>query len=159
MNLKLIYALILTVLPVSELRIGLPVAVLYAIEENIPVIFIFSLVVLLNILLIFFVFYFLDNLHNIFMKLEFYKKIFNKYMKRFQKKVDNFEKTYSSWGFLALVLFVGIPIPGTGVWAGSLVSWLLGLNRKKSILAISIGVLIAGIFILLGTLGFINFLL
>ena len=38
MNLKLIYALILTVLPISELRLGLPVAILYAIEENIPII-------------------------------------------------------------------------------------------------------------------------
>jgi len=77
-------------------------------------------------------------------------------MKRFQKKVDKFEKRYESIGFLALVLFVGIPLPGTGAWTGCLVSWILGLNRKKSIFAISLGVLIAGVLILLGTLGFIS---
>ena len=159
MNLKLLYALILTVLPISELRLGLPVAIFYAIENNIPIMFVFSLVVLLNILLIFFIFYFLDNLHQVFMKLKFYRKIFERYIARFQKKVDKFERKYDSWGFLILVLFVGIPLPGTGAWSGCLVSWLLGLNRKKSILAISVGVLIAGILILLGTLGFINFLL
>jgi uncharacterized membrane protein len=159
MNLKLVYALILTVLPLSELRLGLPVAILYSLEENIPIIFIFSLVILLNILLIFFVFYFLDKLHNTFMKLKIYRKIFNKYVARFQKKVDKFERRYDLWGFLALVLFVGIPLPGTGAWSGCLVSWLLGLERKKSVLAIGAGVIIAGIVILLGTLGFINFFL
>ena len=105
--LKFIYALILTLLPVSELRIGLPVAVLYAIENNVPIMFVFLPVILLNILLIFFVFYFLDNLHKFFMKIGFYKKIFNKYIKRFQKRIDKFVKTYNMMGFLALVLFVG----------------------------------------------------
>lgn len=156
MDLKLIYALILTIMPVTELRVGLPIAIIYAIEHNIPIILIFSLIVLLNILVIFLVFYFLDNLHNIFMNLKFYRKFFEVCLKRFQKKVDRFEKRYEILGFLALVLFVAIPLPGTGAWTGCLVSWLLGLDRKKSILAIALGVLIAGILVLLGTLGFIN---
>ena len=59
---------------------------------------------------------------------------------------------------MALVLFVAVPLPGTGAWTGCLLSWLLDLDRKKSILAISIGVLIAGLFILFGTLGFLNLL-
>ena len=156
MDLKLIYALILTIMPVTELRVGLPIAIIYAIEHNIPIILIFSLIVLLNVLVIFFIFYFLDNLHNIFMRLKFYRKFFRVYLKRFQKKIDRFEKRYTTLGFLALVLFVAVPLPGTGAWTGCLVSWLLGLDRKKSILAISLGVLIAGILVLLGTLGFIN---
>lgn len=159
MDLKFIYALILTVLPITELRAGLPIAIVYAIEHNIPIMLIFSLVVLLNILVIFFIFYFLDNLHNIFMSLKFYRKFFEAYLKRFQKKVDKFEKRYKTFGFLALVLFVAVPLPGTGAWTGCLVSWLFGLDRKKSILAISLGVLIAGILVLLGTLGFINLFL
>ena len=156
MDLKLIYALILTIMPVTELRVGLPIAIVYAIEHNIPIMLIFPLIVLLNILVIFFVFYFLDNLHNTFMNLKFYRKFFEAYLKRFQKKVDIFEKRYETLGFLALVLFVAIPLPGTGAWTGCLISFLLGLDRKKSILAISLGVLIAGILVLLGTLGFIN---
>ncbi len=157
MDLKLLWAVILTIMPVTELRVGLPVAILYAIEQNIPVWLIFSLIVLLNILVIFFVFYFLDNLHHIFLKFNPYKKLFEKYVGKFQKKVDKFEKKYETLGFLALVLFVAIPLPGTGAWTGCLLSWLVGLDRKRSILAISIGVLIAGLFILFGTLGFLNF--
>jgi len=156
MDLKLIYALILTIMPITELRVGLPIAIVYAIEHNIPIVFIFSLVILLNILMIFFIFYFLDNFHNLFMNLKFYRKFFEAYLKKFQKKVDRFEKKYQNLGFFTLVLFVAVPLPGTGAWTGCLVSWLLGLDRKKSILAIALGVLIAGIFILVGTLGFIN---
>jgi uncharacterized membrane protein len=158
MDLRLLWAIILTIMPVTELRVGLPVAILYAIDQNIPILLIFSLIVLLNILIIFFIFYFLDHLHHIFLKFGPYRKLFEKYIGKFQKKVDKFEKKYETLGFLALVLFVAVPLPGTGAWTGCLLSWLIGLDRKKSILAISIGVLIAGLFILFGTLGFLNFL-
>ncbi len=156
MGLKLFYALLLTIMPLTELRLGLPVAITYAIEEGVSISLIFSLVILLNILLIFFVFYFLDHLHSYFMKIKFYRKNFEFFLKRFQRKVDKFERKHESLGFLALVLFVAVPLPLTGAWSGCLVSWLLGLDRKKSILSISLGVLIAGILVLMGTLGFIK---
>ena len=156
MDLKLVYALILTVMPVTELRVGLPLAIVYAMEHNIPIMLIFSLVILLNVLIIFGIFYFLDHLHNVFMNFKFYKRIFKKHIERFQKKVDVFERRYKSGGFFALVLFVAVPLPGTGAWTGCLASWLLGLDRKKSILAIALGVFIAGILILLGTISFMN---
>jgi len=156
MNLKLLWAIILTVLPITELRAGLPIAILYATEQQIPIWLIFSLIVLLNILVIFFVFYFLDNLHHISLRIKPYRKFFEKYVAKFQKRVDKFEKKYETLGFLALVLFVAVPLPGTGAWTGCLLSWITDLNRKRSILAISLGVLIAGLFILFGTLGFLN---
>ena len=113
MDLRLIYAIILTIMPVTELRVGLPLAITYAIENNIPISLIFILILLINLLVIFFIFHFLDN-------------------------------------------FVAVPLPGTGAWTGCLLSWLLGLDRKKSILSICIGVIIASILVLFGTLGFIS---
>jgi uncharacterized membrane protein len=156
MDLRLVWAMVLTIMPITELRVGLPLAIVYAIENNIPVWLIFSLIILLNVLIIFFIFYFLDNLHDLFLKFKPYQKLFEKYMGRFQKKVDKFEKKYSVLGFLALVGFVAVPLPGTGAWTGCLLSWGVGLDRKKSIWAISLGVLIAGLFILFGTLGFLS---
>jgi len=153
MNLKIIYALILTLLPISELRLGLPMALSYAKEEGISITLVFSLVVLLNILLIFFIFYFLEKIHSFLLNIKIYRKFFDFYLRSLQKRIDKFEARYSSQGFLALALFVAVPLPGTGAWSGCLVAWLLGLERKKSILAISIGVAVAGILILLGTLG------
>ncbi len=156
MDLRFLYSVILTILPVTELRVGLPIAITFARDNNIPVFLIFSAVVLLNILVIFFVFYFLDIIHKNLMKSGTYRKTFEKFLNKFQKRVDRLERKYSAIGFIALTLFVAVPLPGTGAWSGSLASWLLGLDRKKSILAISLGVIIAGIIVLLGTLGIIN---
>ncbi len=158
MDLRLIWAMLLTIMPVTELRVGLPLAILYATDNGIPVWLIFSLIILLNVLIIFFIFYFLDNIHNIFLKSKVYKKLFEKYLGKFQRKVDKFEKRYDTLGFFALVGFVAVPLPGTGAWTGCLLSWLADLDRKKSILAISLGVLIAGLLILFGTLGFLSLL-
>ena len=47
--------------------------------------------------------------------------------------------------FLALLIFVGIPLPGTGAWTGTLAASLLNMGFKKSVLAVILGVLLAGI--------------
>lgn len=156
MDLRIFYALILSVLPLVELRGGLPLGIIYALEHDIPVLLVFATIILMNILAIFIAFYFLDHVHVALMKVGFYERFFNSYIEKTRRRIDKFEKHYESVGFFALVLFVGIPLPGTGAWSGCLVSWILGLNRKMSAIAISIGVLIAGIIILLGTLGVIN---
>lgn len=49
----------------------------------------------------------------------------------------------SGKGYLALALFVGVPLPVTGAWTGTLVAYVLGLDRRKSTIAIELGVLIA----------------
>lgn len=159
MDLRIIYAILLTLMPVTELRAGLPVAMLYAQDKGISLLLIFILIVLINILLIFFIFFFLDHLHKLLMNFKVYNRVFNASLKRFQKRVDKFEKRHATLGFLALVLFVAVPLPGTGAWSGCLASWLLGLDRKKSIMAIALGVLIAGLLIFLGMLGFFSFFL
>jgi len=156
MDLRIVYAIILSILPVSELRIGLPLAILFANDNNVPLILIFPLIVMVNILAVFIAFFFFDNIHKFFLKNKFYRKIFEKYKDRIQKKVDKFEKQYSTTGFLALAIFVAVPLPGTGAWTGAIISWMLGLDRKKSILAISAGVICAGLLVLLGTLGFLS---
>ena len=64
--------------------------------------------------------------------------------------------------FAALMLFVALPIPGTGAWSGSLVAALFSLSRKHSFLAILLGVIICALIMTLasyGVLGFLSFLL
>jgi len=157
MDWKILWYIILSILPISELRGGLPLAVVYANQHSIPIALIFPLIVMANILAIFLAFFFLDRFHHLFLKIKIYKKFFDKYVERLQKKVDKFEKKYSARGFLALTLFVAVPLPATGAWSGVLIAWLLDLDRKKSILSISLGVLIAGVLVLFGTLGFLRF--
>ena len=53
--------------------------------------------------------------------------------------------------FVALMLFVGIPLPGTGAWTGTLGASFLNMGIKSTVLAVSLGVVIAGIIMLLGS--------
>jgi len=155
MDIQILIGLILTILPVVELRGGLPVIIEYALRNNINFWPYFAAVLILNILVIFFVFFFLDFLHNSFMRLGFYKKFMDKYLENVRRKADKVQKKMiSGLGFIALCIFVAVPLPGTGAWTGSFVAWVLGLKRWKSILAISAGVIIAGFIILLASLGF-----
>lgn len=148
----LIWAILLTLAPLTELRLGLPIALVYATKNSLPVFPIFILILLLNILLIFLIFFFLDYIHHRLLNIKFYAKLSTRYLNSIQKKTNRFEKKHKSIGFLSLVFLVGIPVPFTGAYTGVLLSWLLGLNRKKSILAISAGVMLAGIIIYIGTL-------
>lgn len=55
--------------------------------------------------------------------------------------------------FFALFLFVGIPLPGTGAWTGTLAASLLDMNFKETVIACVLGVLLAGIIMLLLSMG------
>lgn len=153
MDLRFLLVIILSILPISELRGGIPLGILYANQNNIPVLFVIVLAILANLIAIFVAFYFLENLHGLLLKNKFYKRIFESYLKRIQKKVDDIEKKHSSLGFIALTLFVAVPLPATGAWSGVLIAWLLRLDKKKSIISIGLGVIIAGIIVSLTSLG------
>lgn len=147
--------LLLTILPISELRLGLPVVVDYAIKNDINIFLLFLLVILLNILIIFVIYFFLDFIHDKLLHLKLYRKVISVPLERFRKKAKRFEEKKRG-EFLGLFLLVALPIPGTGAWTGTLISWILGINRKKSLLAISLGVLAAGIIVLFGSLGLLS---
>ena len=55
--------------------------------------------------------------------------------------------------YWALFLFVGIPLPGTGAWTGTLAASILDLDFKKTVIAVMAGVLLAGIIMLIGSVG------
>ena len=59
--------------------------------------------------------------------------------------------------FIALLLFVGIPLPGTGAWTGTLAASLLGMSFKKTVLAVILGVLLAGCIMMAGSFGLFSF--
>jgi len=153
---QLLIAIILSVLPIFELRLALPLAIDYAMKNSLPIFPLFLLIVLLNILIIFVIFIFLNFLHEEFMKISVYRKVFGFYINRLQKKVDKVERKMPKYGYLALTLLVAIPLPGTGAWTGCLVAWLLGLEKKKAIPAIALGVILAGVIVLGASLGFFS---
>ncbi len=150
----LLLGILLSILPVVELRGGIP----FAIAQGINPIVAFIFCTLANIAIIPIIFLFLDYLHKHFLKIKPYRKIFNVFLKKIRKRKTKVEKDYQIYGIIALTFFVAIPLPVTGAWTGALIAWLLSLKRGRSFLAIALGVIIAGIIITLATTGIITFL-
>jgi|SRR3989344_3451130 len=139
--------ILLSILPISELRGAIP----YGIVNNVNPGLTFAIAVIFNFLISFVIFFFLDNLHKHFLKVKSYKLFFSKYI---EVKRKSFEKHVGTkFEFWALVIFVSIPLPLTGLYSGALIAWLFNLKRRKSYLALFLGVLIAGIIVTLTTLG------
>lgn len=84
------------------------------------------------------------------------KKFCNFCLKKGEKAGKKLEQKAGKGVYLALLLFVGVPIPGTGAWTGTLAASMLNLDYKKSVLAILGGVLMAGIIMLTFSMGFFN---
>jgi uncharacterized membrane protein len=51
------------------------------------------------------------------------------------------------WGWLGIAVFVAIPLPLTGAWTGTLGAWVLGVSRRKTMLAVVLGVVTAGVIV------------
>lgn len=149
---SLLGAMLLSLLPVAELRGGIPYAV--ALGTNPLIAFIFC--TLVNILVAPICFIFLETLNKILLNIKPYKKFFNSYIKSLRKRKEKVEKAYETYGILALTIFVAIPFPLTGAWTGTFIAWLLGLKRFRSFLAISLGVIIAGIIVTLIVTGILT---
>ena len=60
--------------------------------------------------------------------------------------------------FVALMLFVGIPIPGTGAWTGTLAASILDMGFKRTVLAVILGVLLAGVIMMAASFGLFSFI-
>ena len=67
--------------------------------------------------------------------------------------VRNYKKKQDAGLYIALFLFVGIPLPGTGAWTGTLAASFLDMDFKKSVIAIMLGVILAGIIMGLASVG------
>jgi uncharacterized membrane protein len=138
--------------PILELRASIPLAIIYG-GSLWP--FYVVLAMLANIAVIPFIFYFLDNLHNAFMNIKIYEKLFTRSVNRVRKKIEH--KIGTKGEFLALYFLIALPFPMTGVYTGTLAAWLFNLPRKKSLLYIIYGAITAGIIITLITLFFGSF--
>lgn len=135
--LKLIF---LSILPISEVRGALP----FAFFDKIPYYIAFPVSVLANFSISFFIFFFLDTLNKYLLKIPFYNKIFTRFANNAKEKIS---EKFSKYEYLGLTLFVGIPLPITGIWTGALGAWILQLERKKVYIALFFGVLIASIIV------------
>ena len=109
----------------------------------------FVVCVIANILIGIIIFVLLDKIVFLIKKFKSIENLYNRYVERTQKKLHPLVEKY---GELAVAVFIGIPLPGTGVYSGALGAYVIGLNFKKFIIADIIGVLIAGILVTIAIL-------
>lgn len=128
---------IISLLPILELRGGLIAARILGVEF----IKAFIICYIANIIPVPFILLFINWIFNKMSKWKPTKKIVDWLSNKTLKKKEQIDK----YGYFGLFLFVGIPLPGTGAWTGSLLAILLNLEKKKSFIAIALGVLAAGI--------------
>lgn len=147
----LLQAIILSLAPVSELRGGIPVAIAQGVNPWLA----FAVCTLANMLVAPIVFFFLEFVHHRLLPIKFYRKTFDSVLEHIRKKSS---KTIKKYGYLGLVILAAIPLPGAGAYSSAVLAWFFGMKPWKSVLAISIGTLIAGVIVTLAvTAGFAVF--
>lgn len=145
-------ALIVSMLPILELRGGLIAAKLMGIDFFKA----FAICYFGNLLPIPFILLFIRKVFNLLKKIDKVALLIDKLEARSLRKADQVKK-YRLWG---LFLFVAIPLPGTGAWTGALIADLLDIRIKHSFPVIIAGVFVAGLIIsalsygLFGLLGY-----
>ncbi|MBQ7707692.1 MAG: small multi-drug export protein [Lachnospiraceae bacterium] len=134
---KEVFIFLVSMVPLIELRGGLVIASLL----KIPLLKANIICILGNIIPIPFILLFIKKLFEFMKKHNIFKGLIEKLEKRAMKKSDGVEKGE----FIFLLLFVGIPLPGTGAWTGSLIASLLEKDIKKASIAIFLGILMAAV--------------
>ena len=129
---------IVSLFPILECRGGLIVAKLLGVNllTALPI------CIIGNILPVPFILLLLNKIFQFFKRTKHHKLV-DKIEAHAMKKSESL----SRGEFLGLLLFVGIPLPGTGAWTGSMIAALLGMDRKRSSVAIGLGVLLAAFII------------
>lgn len=145
---KEILVFIISLLPILELRGGLLAASLLGLDP-IPS---YIITIVGNLLPIPFILWFINKILDWMRNSKHLKGVAS----WLDKKADKHKSSIEKYGFWGLVLFVGIPLPGTGAWTGSLIASVLEMDRKKSFLAILLGVIMASIIMMLISFGLLR---
>ncbi len=142
---KELVVLVISALPVVELRLAVPVAINMF---GLPWYYAFLLAIIGNLLPVPFILLFLDTFSKLLSKIGIFKRMLQWLFERTRRRgkiIERYER-------IGLALFVAVPLPFTGAWTGSLAAVLFGLKFKHAFLSIFIGILIAGMIVTCATL-------
>lgn len=138
--------------PIVELRGAIP----YAVGFNLPLLPSYVIAILGNMLPVPFIFFFARKVLAWGKDKKIIGKFFTFCLEKGNKGGKKLQAKAGRSVYLALFLFVGIPLPGTGAWTGTLAASFLNLDFKKSVISIMAGVVLAGIIMGVISLGIFN---
>lgn len=136
-----IYIFLISMVPIVELRGAIPVAV----AMGLPTIPTFIICIIGNMLPVPFIFFFARKVLEWGKDKKVIGKFFTWCLQKGEKGGAKLTEKAGRGVYWALLLFVGIPLPGTGAWTGTLAASFLDLDFKKSVIAVIGGVLLAGV--------------
>ena len=145
---KYVIVFLVSMIPLIELRGAIP----YAIAFDLPLLQSYIIAIIGNMLPVPFIFFFARKLLVWGQDKKYIGKFFSYCLRKGEKGGRKLEKKAGMGIYVALLLFVGIPLPGTGAWTGTLAASILNLDFKKSVVSIMCGVILAGI--IMGLLSF-----
>ncbi|MBD5543467.1 MAG: small multi-drug export protein [Lachnospiraceae bacterium] len=146
---KYILVFFISMVPLIELRGAIPYAVLF----NLPLLPSYIVAIIGNMLPVPIIFLFARKVLEWGADKPIIGKFFTFCLKKGKKGGEKLKAKAGRGLFFALLLFVGIPVPGTGAWTGTLAASLLDMDFKSSILAVMCGVVLAGIIMGLASSG------
>ncbi|MDD6662501.1 MAG: small multi-drug export protein [Lachnospiraceae bacterium] len=132
---------LISMVPLIELRGAIP----YAVGFGIPLLPAYIIAIIGNMIPVPFIYLFARKILIWGKDKPVIGKFFTFCLEKGEKGGKKLQATAGKGLFVALMLFVGIPLPGTGAWTGTLAASLLDMDFKSSILAVLLGVLLAGI--------------
>jgi uncharacterized membrane protein len=138
---EFLWVIIVSMLPISELRGGIPLAYF---GYGWPMMQAFIVCVLANMVPVPFLLLLFDRVERFLRRYRTFRRFFRWLFKRTRK---NLKGSVDRYGMLGLAIFVGIPLPMTGAWTGALGAYLFGMDFKRSTAAIFAGVVMAGVMV------------
>ena len=154
---KYLIVLLISMVPLLELRGAIP----YAVGFGLPLIPSYIIAVIGNMIPVPFIFLFARRILEWGKDKPLIGGFFTWCLEKGERGGCKLEEKAGRGLYVALLLFVGIPLPGTGAWTGTLAASFLNMDFKKSVLCVMAGVILAGVIMLaasLGVFGAISFL-
>ena len=145
---KYLIVFLVSMVPLIELRGAIP----YAIAFDLPLLQSYIIAIVGNMLPVPLVFFFARKVLEWGKNKKGIGKFCSFCLKKGEKGGRKLEKKAGLGLYFALMLFVGIPLPGTGAWTGTLAASILNMDFKKSVISVMCGVILAGI--IMGLLSF-----
>ncbi|MBR6959699.1 MAG: small multi-drug export protein [Clostridiales bacterium] len=142
-----IISFLLSMVPLVELRGALP----YALTQGIPTFWAYVICIIGNMLPVPVIFFFARKVLEWGKDKRFIGKFFTFCIEKGHRGGEKLKAKAGRGLFVALLLFVGIPIPGTGAWTGTLAASFLDMDFKSSVTAVMLGVVLAGVIMGTGT--------
>ena len=146
---KYLIVFLISMVPLVELRGGVPAGLTMGLDP----VTVFIVCVIGNMLPVPFIFFFARKVLEWGADKPLIGKIFTFFLEKGKKGGEKLQAKAGRGLFVALMLFVGIPLPGTGAWTGTLAASFLNMGIKSTALAVSLGVVIAGLIMGLASMG------